>query len=462
MSINLEPLGRQSGRGYGQVKHLGYRGAYGAFILHLVAHHHIVGHDARLSVGGSGEEVEPGLARKGMGKLDGVAHGVDIGDRGLQIVIDPDATHLAQTYAGSLGQSGLGPHADAEQHHVGLEADARLEVYGERAVVARKGVDSLLQIELHALLLQMLVDERRHRIVDGRHHLVGHLDHRHLGSGVHEVFGHLESYEPSAHDDGTLHIVVGHIGLDAVGVGHIAQREDALAVDARQRRHHWRGTGRKQEFVVRLDILAAVGGAHGHLAAGGVDGDDLAQCAHIYIEPAAERLGRLHKQTVTVGDDTAYVIRQSTVGIRDIGSFLDEDNLCFLGQATYTRGGGGSSGHSTYYNISRGLGRHSGKGWRVNSLLILGDGGFEVGERHGSALSPLHLSALEEHQRGHRLDAHLHGGRLVLVDVDLDDADAVAEFLLELFQHWVHHLAWSAPGSVKVNQRELAALDNVC
>ena len=98
----------------------------------------------------------------------------------------------------------------------------------------------------------------------------------------------------------------------------------------------------------------------------------------------------------------------------------------------------------------------------MNSLLILGDGGFEVGERHGSALSPLHLSALEEHQRGYRLDAHLHGGRLVLVNVDLDDSDAVAEFLLELFQHWVHHLAWSAPGSVEVNQRELAALDNVC
>lgn len=61
----FQPLGGKSGRSHRHVEHLGYAGAYGAFILRLVAEHHIVGHDTGLPVGRSGEEVQPRLTVMG-------------------------------------------------------------------------------------------------------------------------------------------------------------------------------------------------------------------------------------------------------------------------------------------------------------------------------------------------------------------------------------------------------------
>lgn len=42
-----------------------------------------------------------------------------------------------------------------------------------------------------------------------------------------------------------------------------------------------------------------------------------------------------------------------------------------------------------------------------------------------------------------------HGQALILVDIDLDDADIVTEFIFQLHQHRVRHLAGTTLGGKK-------------
>ena len=124
-----------------------------------------------------------------------------------------------------------------------------------------------------------------------------------------EVFGHLQSDESTAHHHGLAHAVGVKIGLDAVGVGHIAQGEDALKGDARQGRTHGNGPRREQQAVVGLGVFRPVAAAHGHSLGGGVDGRGLIFHAHINVETPPERLGSLHKQLLALGDGATYIIR---------------------------------------------------------------------------------------------------------------------------------------------------------
>ena len=125
----LEAFCRQTGGSHRNIKHLGDGGSYRALVFHLVAQHHVVGNDARLAIGGSCQEIEPRLARYGMGKLYGIANGIDVLIRSLQIFVHSDASHLANLQSGFLCQACFGFHANAQQHHVGMKRDARLEMH---------------------------------------------------------------------------------------------------------------------------------------------------------------------------------------------------------------------------------------------------------------------------------------------------------------------------------------------
>ena len=130
-----EPLGRQSGGGHGEVKDLGNGGPYGSLVPHAVSHDYVVGHDACLAVGRTGQEVEPGLAGDRVGKLDGIAHGIYVLLGGLQVFVDPYPPHLAQPESSFLCQPRFCPYAYAQQYHVRFQRDARLEMNGQRAVL---------------------------------------------------------------------------------------------------------------------------------------------------------------------------------------------------------------------------------------------------------------------------------------------------------------------------------------
>ena len=58
-AVALQPLGRESGGGDSKVEDLGYGCADRPLVSYSVAKHHVVGRYAGLSVGRSGEIVEP-------------------------------------------------------------------------------------------------------------------------------------------------------------------------------------------------------------------------------------------------------------------------------------------------------------------------------------------------------------------------------------------------------------------
>ena len=75
-----------------------------------------------------------------------------------------------------------------------------------------------------------------------------------------------------------------------------------------------------------------------------------------------------------------------------------------------------------------------------------------------TACAPQYFSVAEEHQRRHRLDAVLACCYAVLIYINLDDSDAVAQYTLHLFQNGVHRLAWLAPCSKEIDQNKLATV----
>ena len=290
-----------------------------------------------------------------MGKLHGVAHGIDVGGRRAHKPVDHDAARLARPDAGRHGQRRLGAHAHREQHDVGRERAARAQAHPQRVAVGLERFDGLAQIEPHAPGRELLVHEGGHREVERRHDLVAHFDHAHGRARGVQVFGHLQADETAAHHDGVPHRAAVHPGLDAVGVGHVAQRKHTRQVGPRQGRPHGRGPRRQQQFVVALGGGGAVGRAHADGLCRRVDGHDLAARTHVDGKAAAEGLGRLHEQAVAPGYGAADVIGQAAVGIRDVFAALEHHDFRTFVHAAQTGGSRGSSGHAAYDDILHGF-----------------------------------------------------------------------------------------------------------
>ena len=144
----------------------------------------------------------------------------------------------------------------------------------------------LFQIEAHVLLQQMFMHERGHGIVDGSHYLIGHLDNAHLGSSLNQIFGHFQSDETTTNNEGTLHGVLRQIGLDAVGVVDIAQRKNAFAVDAGQRRLDGRCSGRKEQFVVGFGVAGTISFTHFNGFGLAVDAYHFLRGTNVHIQSA--------------------------------------------------------------------------------------------------------------------------------------------------------------------------------
>ena len=101
-----------------------------------------------------------------------------------------------------------------------------------------KRVDSLLQIQIHTFLQKMFVYECRHGIVHRSHHLVRHLDYRHVNPRIFQVLRHLQPYKPGSDNNRPLYIIPADILLDTVRVIHIAKSEYPLFPYAFQRGYY--------------------------------------------------------------------------------------------------------------------------------------------------------------------------------------------------------------------------------
>ena len=153
----LEAFGCQPGRGHRHIEYLGDRGSDRPLVPDRVTEHHVVGHDTTLTISRIGQVIEPRLARQRVRKFDGVAHGIDIGRRGLQIIVHPDAARLADSEPGRFCQRSFGTHTDRQDNDVSHDTFPAFEEYLYFAALLFEPLDTLLQIETHTLLQQVLV-----------------------------------------------------------------------------------------------------------------------------------------------------------------------------------------------------------------------------------------------------------------------------------------------------------------
>lgn len=95
-------------------------------------------------------------------------------------------------------------------------------------------------------------------------------------------------------------------------------------------------------------------------------------------------------------------------------------------------------------------------GWGV--LRLVGDEFFQfvdqAGEFDHARFAPQAMSVFEKDQRGDSLYLERFDGPGILrvVDVDLDDPDAVFEGVFQLGEDGVHHFARPAPRGIEVHQ----------
>lgn len=314
-----------------------------------VAQYDVVGHDAALFVGWACQRNQGRAACDQMAHLDGVAQGVNLRVGGLHVFIDGDAAALAQHEPRFLGESGLGTHADTQDHQIRRDLPAALQVDGNTPFGGLlEAYDAILKVEPHPLVRQVAVDECRHREVERGHHLVGHLHHIDMQPEAVQVFGHLQTDESAAHDHGMLRSLRIDILFDGIRVGDAAQREDFRALDALDLRAQGLGSGRKHQPVVRLRVGLAGGEVvHRNLLARAVDRGDLLLGADVDAEAVGEAFRRLHEELRAVGDRAADVVGQAAVGIRHVFTPFEENHFGLLVQAAQAGRYGGPSGHAS-------------------------------------------------------------------------------------------------------------------
>ena len=274
-----------------------------------------------------------------------------------QLLVHADTAALAEFHARHLRQLRLRADADAEDDDVRRQRLAGRRLHLERAVRhPREASCAVVQHDVDTVLRQMPLDVAGHLEVHRRHELVAALHDGDVQPQCDEVLGHLEADEPAAdHHRPPLPparlrpgvgVQAGWLGEAAVdprphvaSVGYRPDREDARQVDARQRRPDRRRAGREYELVVVLGgqrAGSAVLELDGLVLRG--DADHLTTGTAVDGERLAKGVRRRQQQAGLLRDHAAHVVRQTAVGVGDVGSPLHQDDLRLLVQPAQAGG----------------------------------------------------------------------------------------------------------------------------
>ena len=89
------------------------------------------------------------------------------------------------------------------------------------------------------------------------------------------------------------------------------------------------------------------------------------------------------------------------------------------------------------------------------------EGGCEGSGVLYASTAPHHFAILENHERGHCLNAILHGQILGLLHIDFNEGGPVANFGFHIFENGVHHFARTTPSGEEIDQNGLVARDEL-
>mmetsp|Transcript_4696 Transcript_4696/g.15227 ORF Transcript_4696/g.15227 Transcript_4696/m.15227 type:complete len:494 (-) Transcript_4696:97-1578(-) len=299
---------------------------------------------ARLTVRWTRQRQVHGLTRHNVGRLHRVPNGEDAWVRRAHLVRHADGTTRSQIQPRLPCQRALRTHANGQDHHVRRKLLARLRVHAQRRLLVLHGGllldlgQPIAQDQLHASLAHSDGDQRSQILVQGRHHVVQHLDHRRVQAQLDKILAQLQPDEPTAHDHRALGVVDTNPALDLLHVRNGAHAEHALRVHARQRRLDGRRSRRKHQVVVRelLRLPLAARRTHVQHLALAIDAHRLRVAAHVHVEPQLEHLWRRDHQRLVARNHAGHRVREATVRERDESAALDDGDLCGLIQPTQT------------------------------------------------------------------------------------------------------------------------------
>ena len=169
--------------------------------------------------------------------------------------------------------------------------------------------NALVQVEVHAMLLECVLDGGHYFGVDHGHDLAQFFNKRYLDATFQQVFGDFHADVAAANHRGAG----GLLSFDPL-TQHAAfrngpQREYPRQVNARNVGADWFGAGRQHELIVGFAVGVAVGPiTYFDAATFPVDGRNLAVQTNLDVEALSEQLGAGDDQVILVFDDITHVI----------------------------------------------------------------------------------------------------------------------------------------------------------
>ncbi len=151
----------------------------------------------------------------------------------------------------SRARRGLGLDADGQDHQVGDQPCAilQLDLDPPRDIV--KGRSRRAEVQLDAIALQVVDQGPVHLVVQGRHDRLFQLDQRDPQAPLAQGLGHLHADVAAADHHRALGAGI-DLGLDGIHVRDVAQGMDLGMVDAWDRGPQRTRAGGQNQLVVRL------------------------------------------------------------------------------------------------------------------------------------------------------------------------------------------------------------------
>ena len=289
------------------------------------------------------------MMRQGVEALCHIADGIDVRIAGLRIMIHPDAAAFPDLQSGLHGQCGIRLHADGHDDQIAWDAQ-RLPVTHRNDAVLFDRLHARAQMQLHAMVIQLLVQDLRHLFIKRRQDLIRPFDQGHILACLAGVFRGLDADEAAADDadprnggiiEGTADL---HDIADIADDVHIASAD---ALDAA--RQHWLSArGQDQPVIAFLIFLFADQAADTDGLPPAVDADHLGVGPYIDRMTGAEAFRCHHHQRITVGHDAAEMIRQTAVGKRHMRALFKHDDLRMFVQSAQSGCGRCAGSHTAY------------------------------------------------------------------------------------------------------------------
>ena len=151
---------------------------------------------------------------------------------GAHMVIDNNAAALIERQSRVLRERAVRAHADRKNDQVGIHGLSALQLHGDVVSVVLERRHTVAEIERHAVLTDILMQELRHFKVDRSHHLICCFDQADPQARVAQVFRHFQPDKAASDDCGGFRLAVLHHRAYLVRVGYRPERADFVGINA--------------------------------------------------------------------------------------------------------------------------------------------------------------------------------------------------------------------------------------